>query len=258
MDTLSITLNTNTEPCLPLNTESPRVNCPVCNKERLKPSKPSESESSKPTNCIEDRPSSIPTETFSNQEELKQLVDGNSDVNLEDRCRETQREFSSDTYYHHKRNFELDSSTGNFMTQGPTVATCEENSGNNYERKRTDLQRINSDSNIGVQTSTKRNGGYLDNSSHDVIKSIEEYLEKDKERFQGFLLQDNILKKKVLLMGRTAKDCLLDMVFFQSRVQSSLCTLVTTIYNLHVFKIPIFIPDIVQRKCNHSCCFTKG
>ena len=73
----------------------------------------------------------------------------------------------------------------------------------------------------------------------DKMKTIQDYLDEESENSKDFLLPEKILQNKVLLMGKHAGgDC--------------------SQQNISGLFSRFFLLDIVEKKCNHSCCFTKG
>jgi hypothetical protein len=168
----ALRLNTNSEPCSNFSADNPRSHCPICNKQTLEPSNSTEFQSNKTTNNTEHHPLAVQRESLTNKTESKDFAEGNCSLNLENI--KSERDCKGVNERHDESS----------MTSASNISMVNSKTDLHYEECHKDKS-----------CDLIWNG----------IKNIQDYLEERRENFEEFLVPENILKKKVLLMGKWAR-----------------------------------------------------
>ena len=165
----SLNVNTNIRPCSRLSTDNPRSHCPICNKLNSEPEKSTDLTSNKTRNITLNRSSVEQEEQLQSKAEYNNVI---PDCSLNDISNKENEQYANTSD-------ESTSLVSNISVQ------------NSITEKRGDLKADSCQ-----QTS--------DNCDKDwnKINNIQQYLEEGRNNFEEFLVPDNILKKKVLLMGQ--------------------------------------------------------
>lgn len=163
----SLNVNTKSQSCSRLNTNNPRSHCPVCKKLDSEPEKSTELTSNKTINIAPNCSSTEQEEQLQSKAECNVAVE-DSLYNISDKEND-QHTNTSDKFTSLASNISVENSTTD---------------------KRGDLK---TDSNQQTPNGCDKAWNKVDN--------IQQYLEEGKKNYEEFLVPENILKKKVLLMG---------------------------------------------------------